>query len=40
MGKEEVNSEDIEVVYSEPKSVEPEVTQGNVSIEPVVEESL
>lgn len=36
---EEFDSEEIEVLYSEPETVKLELTQGNISIEPVVEES-
>ena len=39
MGEKEFNSKDIEVVYSEPKTIEPEGTQGNVSTNPVIQES-
>ena len=40
VGEEDVNSDEIEVVYSEdPNRVEPEGTCGDTDIEPVVEES-
>ena len=40
VGEEEVDFEEIEVVYSEdPSMVEPEGTQGDTSSEPMVEES-
>ena len=39
VGLEDVDSEDIEVVYSEPETIEHEVTQGNTGVEPVIEES-
>ena len=37
MGEEEVDSKDIEVVYSEPETIELEVTLGNTKVEPVIE---
>ena len=37
VGEEEVDSEDIEVVYSEPKTIEHQMTQGNTKVEPVIE---
>ena len=40
VGKEEFDSDEVEVVYSEdPGMVEPKGTQGNIGTEPVVEES-
>ena len=37
-GEEEFDSEDVEIVYSELETIEPEVAQVNVSVEPVLEE--